>query len=275
MPTFKTPGVYVEENPSLQPKVIEVNSSIPAFVGYTQRTFFNEQDLLYQPTKIKSILEFVSVFGKSAPFNITGVTANLVETDAKATVENQFFLYDSLQLYFLNGGGPCYIVSIGSYFESPTLIDFESGLNALDFFDGPTIYLFPDAVKLKADELGKLQQLSLKKCAALGDRFSVLDFHQNTNTSVNLNSAVTFREKIGLSNLSYGSTYTPWLKTTLDKDLSANSIAGIFEIIIGLDDIILNQIIGGKTVKTIVKEYQDLLSDINTLNTNVSISTVY
>ncbi|KEY19079.1 phage tail sheath family protein [Kaistella antarctica] len=275
MPTFKTPGVYVEETPSLPPKVIEINSSIPALIGYTQRTSFNEQDLLYQPTKIKSILEFVSIFGKSAPFNITGVTANLAETDAKAKVENQYFLYDSLQLYYLNGGVPCYIVSIGSYFETPTLIDFESGLNALDYFDDPTIYLFPDAVKLNADDLGKLQQLSLNKCAKLGDRFSIFDFHRNTNSSANLNSAATFREKIGISNLSYGAAYTPWLKTTLDKDLTANSIAGIFETINGLDDIILNQNIKGKTVKSHVKEYQDLLSDINSLQTNVAISAVY
>ena len=34
MPTYKTPGVYVEEISILPPSVAEVATAIPAFIGY-------------------------------------------------------------------------------------------------------------------------------------------------------------------------------------------------------------------------------------------------
>ena len=35
--TFKTPGVYVVEIPLLPPSVAQVETAIPAFIGYTQK----------------------------------------------------------------------------------------------------------------------------------------------------------------------------------------------------------------------------------------------
>ena len=34
--TYKTPGVYVEEITKLPPSVAEVDTAVPAFVGYTE-----------------------------------------------------------------------------------------------------------------------------------------------------------------------------------------------------------------------------------------------
>ena len=34
---LSTPGVYVQEIPSLPPSVAEVETAIPAFVGYTEK----------------------------------------------------------------------------------------------------------------------------------------------------------------------------------------------------------------------------------------------
>ncbi len=37
MPAYRTPGVYVEETSVITPAVAEVETAIPAFVGYTQK----------------------------------------------------------------------------------------------------------------------------------------------------------------------------------------------------------------------------------------------
>ena len=275
MMTLKIPGVYVQEIPTLPPGVAEVNSAIPAFIGYTELSKFNEIVFTNQPIKIQSMLEFVRIFGRSAPFTISGVTENLAATETNATVENQYYMYDSLQLYFLNGGGPCYIVSVGSYPGSANETDFENGLNALDLFDEPTIYLFPDAVKLTDDELAKLQQLSLKKCGELMDRFSILDFKMNNDASQTLKSASEFRDKIGMANLNYAAAYTPWLKTTLDKDITASSITGIFTQINKLGATILNNEINGKKVGVTVSEYKSLLDNLISLKDTAAITTIF
>ena len=173
MSKFKFPGVYVEEVSSLPPIIAEANSAVPAFISYTQRTYFDEKSIVNQPRKIQSMFEFEQIFGKSAPFKIENISEDLAITEARTTVENQYYLFDSVQLYFLNGGGPCYIVSIGSYPLAAVEIDFKNGLDALDLFDEPTLYLFPDAVNLDADGLANIQQLSLKKCSELRDRFKI------------------------------------------------------------------------------------------------------
>lgn len=275
MPNYKIPGVYVEENSSLPSTVAEVNSAIPAFIGYTQNTIFNETNLLYLPTKIQSLQEFVHLFGKAAPFVITGVTPNLAETEASVIVENQFYLFNALQLYFLNGGGDCYIVSIGTFTDDCSDLDIENGLNALDEIDEPTIYLFPDALKLDSENLAKVQRLSLKKCAELKNRFSILDLHRNTNVLNSLNSVEHFRTHIGSENLKFGAAYTPWLKTILKNNISAISINGIFDILNNLEASILNQTVNGKTIQATIQEYHNLLIDLNSIKNNAAISSLF
>lgn len=275
MTTLKIPGVYVQEIPTLPPGVAEVNSAIPAFIGYTELTKFNEISFIDQPIKIQSMLEFVRIFGSSAPFIINNVTEDLAAVEANATVDYQYYLYDALQLYFLNGGGPCYIVSVGSFPGTADETDFENGLNALDLYDEPTLYLFPDAVKLSADDLAKLQQLSLKKCGELMDRFSILDTQMNTAPLNTLKFAADFRDKIGMANLTYGAAYTPWLKTTLDKDITAGSITDLFVQIGKLGPAILDLEVNSKKIGDTVDEYEDLLDNLSQLKADAGLKNLF
>ena len=275
MAQLKIPGVYVEETPTLPPRVSEVNSAIPAFIGYTQRTYFNKVTLLNQPRKIDSMLEFETIFGKGAPFKIENISLDLTTTENNAIVEDQYFLYNSIQLYFLNGGGPCYIVSVGFFPISAKAADFENGLNALDWLEEPTLYLFPDAVKLEEDDLAKIQQRSLRKCTDLHNRFSLLDLKRNTSKLDHLRSVHDFRARIGGENLKNGAAYSPWLQTTLPKTIQANSIAIIFELFSDLHPSVLDQQIEEKTVKATIKEYRELLGDLNSLKNNEEIALVF
>src|ERR1700754_1945847 len=61
MATYKTPGVYVEEISTFPPSVAEVETAIPAFIGFT------EKGILNLPKKITSFKEYEDYFGKADP----------------------------------------------------------------------------------------------------------------------------------------------------------------------------------------------------------------
>ena len=65
MPTYKTPDVYVEEISVFPPSVAEVETAIPAFVGYTETLReIAPGDLLNKPRRIKSLLEYETLSGE-------------------------------------------------------------------------------------------------------------------------------------------------------------------------------------------------------------------
>src|SRR4029078_10282442 len=127
MPEYKTPGVYIEEIPKLPPSIASVETAIPAFVGYTEKAIKKvADDLLMEPTRITSILEFEKYFGKAEPeagIEVTFTNAGTPDVSLVATInavtKSKFLLYYSMQLFFANGGGPCYIISVKKYVSAP------------------------------------------------------------------------------------------------------------------------------------------------------------
>ncbi|WP_445456161.1 phage tail sheath family protein [Flavobacterium sp. HNIBRBA15423] len=205
--SLKTPGVYINEIDAFPPSVAQVATAIPAFIGYTEKG-------PSVPVRISSLLEFQQIFGSApSPDNITiNMGSNIYEV-----AESKFKLYNSLNLFYANGGGVCYIVSIGQFSSNPTFAssdDFITGLNLLRNFDEPTLLLSPDAVNLSADNLAALQQQMLLQCSDLMDRFSIFDVKPITevNKSNLIASSESFRDKVGNMNLKYGASYYPDLQ---------------------------------------------------------------
>jgi phage tail sheath protein FI len=221
MPTYKTPGVYIEEISVFPPSVAEVETAIPAFVGYTERAQRSTaNDLLNVPTRIKSLLEFESFFGSGPKITVDEVVIDAANNFVSAKVTNNFHLYDSLRLFFDNGGGPCYIVSVGDYRAVASPDKLKDGVDLLKKYDEPTILLFPDAAALGEDDLMKVQQAALKQCGDLGDRVAVLD------TRVSDPLGTSFRSKIGINNLKYGAAYSPWLSVAYAKNVNFAQVKG-------------------------------------------------
>jgi hypothetical protein len=110
----------------------------------------------------------------------------LLPTDNCTVAESKFKLYNSLQLFCANGGGECYIQSIGLYTDAPTFdtatkTKFITGIAALEKYDEPTLLLFPDAVNLAFTDLGEVQKQALMQCQKLMDRFVIMDVIPNKN----------------------------------------------------------------------------------------------
>lgn len=235
---FKTPGVYVQEISLFPPSVAEVETAIPAFIGYTEKAEYKGEDLTNKPTKVSSLLEYRERFGGAYAVDTVEVTVDESNNYAVTAVDipTRFYLYDSLRLFLDNGGGEFYVVSVGSYdtgiangdetdpSNSPGL---KVGLKALEKVDEPTILLFPDAVLLDPEaHLYSLQQLTLSQCAKLQDRVGVFDLYEADVGGDHQDSVDNFRDGIGINNLKYGAAYTPWLTTTYARTVGFDLFRG-------------------------------------------------
>ena len=219
---YKTPGVYVEEISIFPPSVAEVATAIPAFIGYTEKAKFKGKDLAGQAEEVSSLIEFEERFGKGPAIVIDKVVLTETNTVSEVNTTPSYLMYDSIRLYFSNGGGRCYIVSVGQYGKSPKdAIQKDAILNGLAVIakeDEPTMLLFPDATLLSGTSLYELQQAALKQAAELGDRFVIMDLLEK-ESSITKEEYKEFRNNIGINNLPYGAAYTPYLKAGLPKEV--------------------------------------------------------
>ena len=86
MPTYLSPGVYMEEVSSGSKPIEGVGTAVAAFVGFAERGPAN------QPTLVTNWTQFTQTFG------------DFVDGS---------YLAHSVYGYFLNGGGAAYVVRIG------------------------------------------------------------------------------------------------------------------------------------------------------------------
>src|SRR5205809_748665 len=112
--SYKTPGVYVEEIPKFPPSIAPVETAIPAFIGYTELDKLRGEPLTGKAVPIESIAEFEEIFGR-APRQAVTIELDGLDNFVKATPTVSFYLYDSLRMFYVNGGGKCYIITLGAY----------------------------------------------------------------------------------------------------------------------------------------------------------------
>lgn len=256
MPTYRTPDVYVEELSVFPPSVAEVETAIPAFVGYTEfATKVVPGDLVRQPTRIKSLPEFEALFGRGPRVTVNKVVLDDANRFVRAEVTTKFYLYDSMRLFFDNGGGDCYIVSVGAdnFATQPDAAALKLGVDALKGFDEPTILLFPDAASLSASDLGFVQQTALAQCVKLGDRVAVLDTREDDTLGVQ------FRDQIGINGLKYGAAYTPWLRLSYSKNVGYASAKSVIEK--GGSQIALKDLTSDAGLLSLMQRLDDALAD--------------
>ncbi|MGB3802250.1 MAG: phage tail protein, partial [Lewinella sp.] len=182
--TYKTPGVYVEEVSIFPPSVAEVETAIPAFIGYTEKAKRREDgDLFNVPHRITSLKEYELHFGfavKEADIAVTIDTTTTPE-NVLASIGNRsnYLMYYSLRMFFANGGGPCWIVAVDSYANGGEVVDsgvLQTGLAEVAKIDEVTLLVFPDSTNIQSGgDYYSLHGAALDQCVELQDRFTVLD----------------------------------------------------------------------------------------------------
>lgn len=219
----KTPGVYIQEISTLPASVVAVPTAVPVFIGYTQK---GTAGAVMDPVRITSLIEYQENFGGAFLHPYSADVNNVGTSIATIGTPQPFTLFPNLQMFYANGGGNCYIISIGNYADTIVKQDFMDGIVVAEKADEPTIVLAPEAVALTAaGEFKDVNDAMLAHCAKMQDRFAVVDVkHSGTNTPNQ--DAVAFRGfDVGANNLKYGACYYPPLNTTLIRPYSELSIS--------------------------------------------------
>ncbi len=237
--TYKTPGVYIEEISAFPPSVAPVSTAVPAFVGFTQKAADAAgNSLTNKPLRISTFLDYQTYFGGPPTGSYTVTVEDTGSGDGTQKIDSiqatfqpgipdpdvanstrpACVMYYALQLYFQNGGGPCYIVSLGTYADAAGVTAASQygdsttsgiGFNTLDAEDEPTLLVAPDAPGLLKQGYPTLCQNMLLDCGRLMDRFAILDAPCSSTDVGN------FRTGVGMGSLDYGAAYTPDLQTTI------------------------------------------------------------
>lgn len=261
----KTPGVYITEFDAFPKSIVGVQTAIPAFIGYTQYAKISGKPVYFKPIPLSSLADYQAVFGKGfvPTYNIEEVHGSPAESppppdsydfvvlacetlcsppqdeDAYYKLiqafgnESSFNLYNSMRLFFDNGGGNCYVVSVGDYTDQGTTpggvkIDpdkLKKGLDVVADQTGPTMLVIPDAVLLESGErFYKLATDMLNQCGAMQDRVAILDVYDTETLDQEKPAfeieleAVKLRFYNGLGEnpfLNYGMAYFPFLNSSV------------------------------------------------------------
>lgn len=225
MAEYKTPGVYIEEIPKLPPSIASVETAIPAFIGYTEKAQLKEPgDLLNKPRRISSMLEYEQYFGGPQAETSIQVTIDVtqpgkVDVQGKVLTQSKYLMFYSLQLFFINGGGECYITSVGDY--STNVIDMttlQGGLTEVAKVNEVTLILFPDGLNMSsAGNYYALHKEAMDQAADLKDRFVVMDVWVNPG-DIAFDPIAEFRNADfgDIDVKKYAAIYYPRLYTRLD-----------------------------------------------------------
>lgn len=264
MGSMKTPGVYIVEKSAFPNSVVEAPTAIPAFIGITEKAVNGKDELKGKPWKISSMTEYLKYFGggpeekfilsikqTDGPVSADCLFTHTVEYKETITVENadgeggenasaeksakyvfsakrqnknRFTLYYQMKMFFANGGGTCYIVSVGTYADNQLLSKdmVSSAVTALEKEQEITMVVIPEAVY--SPNCWDLQVMALNHCGKMQNRFSILDVQAKAAENQTMEEQIKeFQTNIGNNDLSYGAAYYPWLETSLltENDIMA------------------------------------------------------
>lgn len=256
MINLSTPGVYINQVDASPDSIVPVATAVPAFIGYTPQAEYQGVSYLDRPMRISSLAEFQAIYGlpdpppPADPAKQYSPQYDLVPQagEPKAGTSLQlggtyyailpdpatlYCLYNSLRLFFLNGGSAAWIVSVGTYgppsgqpIATPAtplvnpnvkLADLQRGLALLMAEAEPTLYVCPDATLLSVADNATLMQAMLQQADEVQTAvclFDVIGGHQ-PDPVLYTQDIATFRNSVGNAGLNRGAAYYPFIKTTV------------------------------------------------------------
>ncbi|MBF9222666.1 phage tail sheath family protein [Hymenobacter ruricola] len=241
---YTTPGVYIVEKNAFPNSVVQVETALPVFIGFTQKATYNGKDLTNIPTRVDSLKQFEDYFGTGfvQKFTLADYAANdnpmieaskigLLASPGKmyqlvpAENDKLYYLYNAIRLFYINGGSTCYILSIGNYATDLTKDLFINAIGTLVYEQDPTMLLCPDALRLDNDgDYNDVMTAMLAHCANVQSRIAMFDVREGAVTKVDdiTDKVLAFRTGVGQNFLNYGVAYFPWVNTSViaDTDLS-------------------------------------------------------
>lgn len=184
-----------------------------------------------------------AVAAKEAVVKEVPATGNLVLNKSHFNLQRNgdiFRLFDAIRFFYQNGGGPCYIVSVGDYSNgiSAGLLDGSDttfpggGLMTLEKEQEPTMVLVPDALSLSFSSCYTVYQSVVAHCVKMMSRIAILDVYNgdkgrkdpdskdpdSDDPDSNVDVIEKFRTGVGINGLKYATAYYPWVETTIVQE---------------------------------------------------------
>ncbi|MEB3317630.1 MAG: phage tail sheath C-terminal domain-containing protein [Cyanobacteriota bacterium] len=247
----KTPGVYVTEFPAFPPTVAGVNTAVPCFIGYTAKAEdpVTKKSLIMEAVPIVSMAEYGATFGSgkslvanyqvklAAPpgsnpdfkamsgqlqgdkITLDSLLACNVALQSGDDKSSHYNLYLSMQMFYANGGGFCYVISVGDYSQDKSKQALLDGLNQARAIHDVTMIVVPDACLLKDDDYGAVVAAMLDQAGDLRNRVAIVDLPsatQITDPQTLKAKTISFYQKISSAQdaFSYGAAYGPAVQST-------------------------------------------------------------
>ncbi len=265
---IKSPGVYIDERNAFSNSVVPVATAVPAFIGYTPQASYEGKSYKNVPQKITSLSEFKTIYcypdppAPASPSKQYDPKYYLVKQKTEPTKGDYmmigdgyysivpdpntiYYMYNSVRLFYENGGGDAYIVSVGPYgaesknpmkpgdpIVNPNvqLNDLMDGLALLKNEEEPTMYICPEATLLSVESNGTLMQEMLLQCTETQTSISVFDIigGRDPDPILYMNDITTFRMNTGNVGLNYGTAYYPFIGTTImqSQDIDYTNLFG-------------------------------------------------
>lgn len=235
MGEYKTPGVYIKEKNAFGNSIVEVETAIPVFIGLTGAAQDGTSSLLNKPVRISSMTEYNTYFG-GAPTPQFILSSEEIKDDDEdkylfcfpdnekkmalkcKAPEHIYTLYYHMVLFFANGGGTCYVVSLGGYnadFYESYSANKDTVFANIKKEQDITMVVVPEAVN-SANCMNVYTDL-LKELADKQKYFALLDVPMGAGAKTEEISD-SFGAGIGTTNLQYAAAYYPWLETSVLSD---------------------------------------------------------
>jgi uncharacterized protein len=181
MPTYLSPGVFVEEVPSSIKAIAGVSTSTAAFIGIVPDTVhLVARNPDFDPTNAQSksfkLVQLTLPAAAGAPVLVTnwsqftasfgdlmGDSAHPAATGSHAVDPGYQALAHAVYGFFNNGGSRCYVTRITS------ASDLDAALEALAAIDEIALVCAP------GQDSDVVREKIVAHCAATGDRFAILD----------------------------------------------------------------------------------------------------
>lgn len=248
---IKTPGVYIQELSAFSNSVVSVATAVPAFVGYTPQALYDGKSYKNIPQKITSLADFEAIYCYPDPAKVKQYSPQYYLSPQKKTPtsgdyiqigdnyytilpdpDTIYYLYNSIRLFYANGGGDAYVVSVGDYGQpsgkaavpgrqiinnNVKLADLTAGLALLKIEQEPTMYICPEATLLSVADNATLMQQMLLLSTQTQTAISIFDIiGSNAPDPVTyMDDIETFRSNTGTVGLNYGAAYYPFVGTTI------------------------------------------------------------
>ena len=237
MAQYKTPDVYVREKSLLASSVAEVATAVPAFIGFTQNTMDSTgESIINIPQRLTNLAEYEALFGTSQMESFD-VAYDDKTDECYITSEEQglpsgtnttFFLHQAIRHYYANGGGVCYVISIGGHTTSQSNItsaDFMKAIDLLQEVDEVTLISTPESVLMDTLNHYSVQNHALQHCEKMKDRFALVDVQQAAGFNrgdLSMDSPMA-RDQL-VNGLQYGGAYYPYVRTTMPRSYNESDI---------------------------------------------------